>query len=98
MALLRAEKRDQVAADVWASFQIGVRRAADLMAVTTDLAKVAIATGILYDKYALMTGAATTRTESRILGDDLDDDEKQRLRDWIDGLATTAPPAVSTTR
>jgi len=96
LAQLRAEKRDEVAADVWAGFQRGVHRTVELMAKTEDLAKVAIATGILYDKYALMSGGATSRTEQRSVTDDLSDDEKQRLRDWIDGLPTVIA-APSTT-
>lgn len=43
-------------------------------------------------QYLLMSGEATSRTETKALTDDLDDTEKQRLRDWIDGLATAATP------
>jgi len=42
-------------------------------------------------QYLLMSGEATSRTETKALTDDLDDNEKQRLRDWIDGLAAAAP-------
>lgn len=93
MAELRAETKAEVTADVWAAFQLGVRRITELIPRTEDLGKVAIAAGVLYDKHALMTGEATSRTESKALTDDLDDTEKQRLRDWIDGLAAAAPPA-----
>lgn len=89
-AQLRARKRDEVAAEVWAAFQTGVRRVVDLLPMTEDLSKVAIATGVLYDKHALMSGEATSRTESRSLTDDLTDDEKLRLRDWIVNLPATA--------
>ena len=91
MALLRAETRDAVAADVWAAFQKGVRRIAELMDTTTDMAKVAVASGILYDKLALMSGEATSRTETKALTDDLSDDEKQRLRQWIVDLPAAIP-------
>lgn len=87
---LRTRKKDEVAAEVWAAFQAGVRRAVDLLPLTEDLAKVAMATGVLYDKHALMSGEATSRTESRALTDDLSDDEKLRLRDWIVSLPATA--------
>lgn len=50
-----------------------------------------MAAGMATDKSQLLAGEATSRTESRALTDDLNDDEKQRLRDWIDGLAATAP-------
>lgn len=88
MAELRAETKAEVAADVWAGFQKGVQRISVLMETTEDLSKVAIATGILFDKFALMTGEATSRTETRSVTDALDDDERERLRKWIVGLPT----------
>ena len=94
VARLRAEKHEEVVADLWAAFQRGVRRVDELIPLTTDISKVAIALGIVYDKMALMTGEPTSRTESRALTDDLSDDEKQRLREWIVGLpATVADPS-----
>src|SRR6185503_7507849 len=83
-AQLRTQKKDDVAADVWAAFQKGIRRIEELMPVTEDMAKVATATGILYDKFALMSGQATARTETVKLTDGLDDHEKDALRDAID--------------
>jgi hypothetical protein len=70
----------EVAADVWAAFQVGVKRIVELIPKTDDLSKVAIATGIIYDKAALITGQATTRTESRSLVDGMDDHERQALK------------------
>ena len=92
MVLLRAEKREDVAADVWAGFQKGVHRIVALMDTTEDMSKVAVATGILYDKFALMTGGPTSRSETRSVTDDLGDDEKQRLRNWIDALPANRVP------
>ena len=92
MAQLRTETREDVAADVWAAFQKGVRRMTVLMDTTEDLTKVAIASGILYDKMALMTGGPTSRTETRSVTDDLNDDEKRRLRDWVDSLPSLGVP------
>jgi transposase-like protein len=83
MTQLRAEKREEVVADVWAAFQKGVRRSAELMDTTEDLAKVATAAGILYDKFALMNGDPTGRTEHRDLTEGWDDHEKMALRDAI---------------
>lgn len=85
-AELRGEKKEQVREDVWAAFQTGVRRVVELIPRTDDLQKVAMATGVLYDKFALMSGEATSRTESKALTDDISDDERQRLRDWIVAL------------
>lgn len=48
-------------------------------------------------QYLLMSGEATSRNETRSVTDDLDDDEKQRLRDWIDGLPAATTPAESPT-
>ena len=84
MAQLRAEKKEEVAADVWATFQAGVRRVAELIPKTDDLQKVATATGIIYDKFALMSGEATGRTEHRELDSGLDDHESEALRKAID--------------
>ena len=88
-ARLRTEKREDVAADMWAAFQKGVRRMSELMDTAEDLTKVAIASGVIYDKLALMSGAATSRTETRSLADDYSDQEKEKLRNWIDSLPAT---------
>lgn len=49
-----------------------------------------MAAGMATDKSQLLGGGPTSRTETRTLSDDFDDDEKQRLRDWIDALPATA--------
>lgn len=85
-AQLRTEKREEVAADVWAVFQAGVRRIEELLPVTEDMGKVAVAAGILYDKYALMSGQATTRSETKALTDGLQDHEKEALRRILDEI------------
>jgi transposase-like protein len=82
-AQLRAEKREDVAQDVWAGFQMGVRRIAELMGQTEDMAKVAIATGVLFDKFALMSGEATSRSETRTLIDGMDDHERELLSEVL---------------
>ena len=41
-------------------------------------------------QYLLMSGEATGRTEHRSLTDDITDTERERLRDWIEGLPTAA--------
>ena len=70
---LRSKTRDQVADEFWSTIQIGLKRVAQLIPTTDDLQKVSIATGILYDKHALLTGGATGRTESRDLTGSLAD-------------------------
>lgn len=66
---LRTKSDPDVAADMWAVVQLGVRRIAELIPQTEDIAKVAIATGTLYDKHALLTGDVTTRSEHRDISD-----------------------------
>ena len=56
-----------------------------------------MAAGMATDKSQLLGGGPTSRTETRTLVDDLDDDEKRRLRDWIDGLPAGAPAEVPAT-
>jgi transposase-like protein len=53
--------------------------------------------GVAAEKAQLFGGGPTSRTETRTLVDDLDDDEKRRLRDWIDGLPAGTPPPVPAT-
>lgn len=89
-AQLRAETREEVASDVWATFQAGVRRVKELIPQTDDLTKVATATGILYDKYALMSGQATQRTENADVTARLTDHETAALEDAIEGLLESA--------
>ena len=81
---MRTEKREEVIADLYAVFQQGVRRIADLLPVTDDMSKVAIATGIIYDKFALMSGQVTARTELLNPTEGMNDGEKQALSDAID--------------
>ena len=42
--------------------------------------------GVAVEKSQLLSGGPTSRTETRSLANDLSDDEKQRLRNWIDSL------------
>ena len=49
--------------------------------------------GILVDKAQLLTGAPTSRTETRALTDGLEDHEKQALRDAIDRILHPEPVA-----
>jgi hypothetical protein len=74
-AELRLKTGDQVADAMWVVIQQGVRRIAELIPRTDDLGKVGVAVGILYDKRALLTGAATGRTEHRDLSGSLSDND-----------------------
>ena len=89
-AELRQQKSEDVAADVWATFQDGVRRVKELIPQTDDLTKVATATGILYDKFALMSGHATQRTETADVTAKLSDHETAALEDALENLLESA--------
>jgi transposase-like protein len=87
MAQLRAEKKDEVAADTWATFQLGVRRVAELIPQTEDVQRVATAAAIMFDKFALMMGQATDRVETRDVTATLPDDELEAvttsISEWL---------------
>jgi len=51
----------------------------------------AVIYGIAIDKAQLLSGAATSRTETKALSDGLSDHEKQQLRDGLDRLLADAP-------
>lgn len=55
----------------------------------------AVIYGIAIDKGQLLSGAATSRTETKTLTDGLDDHEKQQLRDLLDAWALEDSPTVS---
>lgn len=82
-AQLRTEKREEVAQDLWATFQLAVHRTAELIPLTDDVQKVATTAAIIYDKFALINGSPTARTETRSLPP-LDDHEARALRDALD--------------
>ena len=68
-AHLRTKTRDEVAAQLWAAIQIGIKEVAKGIVGDAPLRDKSVALGILYDKHALMTGGATGRTENRELHD-----------------------------
>ncbi len=58
-----------------------------------DPREVIVATSMATDKSQLLTGNATSRSETRTLTDGLDDHEKQVLRDLIDGATAESAEA-----
>lgn len=72
---LRHKTRDVVADELWASIQLGIREVARGITGDAPLRDKVVAFGILYDKHALLTGAATSRSESRDLTGTLSDPE-----------------------
>lgn len=73
---LRQKTRDEVAERMWAAIQVGVDEIAKgLRDPDAPLRDKAMATGVLYDKHALLTGGATGRTESRDITGTISDGE-----------------------
>lgn len=72
---LRTKSRDEVADQMWATIQIGVVEVARGIVGDAPLRDKVVALGVLYDKHALLTGAATARTESRDITGTLSDAE-----------------------
>jgi transposase-like protein len=89
-AEVRAKTREDLADEFKAIAHLGLavlRQRLEAGEIETrDLVPVV---GVAVDKSQLLTGAATSRSESRALTDDLSDTEKQRLRDWIDRVSPT---------
>lgn len=77
--------REAKSEDIAEAYRIGVfaglSRMLELIPIETDLGKLNAATGTAFDKYMLVTGQATARTEHRDLdGTVATDDDRQRAR------------------
>lgn len=84
-AELRAKTRDEMRD----GFRVIVHKAQERLTElvpTMEARDLTILLGVATDKGLLLSGDATARTETRTWTDDLGDDEKQKLRDWIDSL------------
>jgi hypothetical protein len=68
-AQFRTRARDEMATDVKAAFLKGLHRTVELLAKDTDLRAVGDVTDKLGNRYALLSGEATARTEHRDLTD-----------------------------
>lgn len=72
---LRRKTRDEVADQMWAAIQVGLQEVAKGLSGDAPLRDKSVALGILYDKHALLTGMATSRSESRDLTGTMSDAE-----------------------
>jgi transposase-like protein len=86
---LRAKTREEAATGFRVLMHAAQARLFDLIP-TMEARDLTILLGVAADKGQLLSGEATSRTETRSVTDDLPDDEKRRLRDWIDSLPTAA--------
>lgn len=92
-AELRVKTREEAAAGFSVLMYMAQERLRELIP-TMEPRDLTILLGVSAEKSQLLGGGPTSRTETRALSDDFDDDEKQRLRDWIDALpATVGVPA-----
>jgi hypothetical protein len=90
MSRLVAEKRETVGSHLWAGMQVALESVvAGLKDPDAPLQARATTFGILFDKWALMSGEATARTETKDVTVDLPDDIRRDLRDrFSDRLRT----------
>lgn len=91
-AILRDKTRDDVAAEMWSAIQIGLEEVAKGLRGDAPLRDKATALGILYDKHALLTGEATTRSEHRDITD-ADDAGLDTLEQVLSANSPFAPTA-----
>lgn len=94
---LRQRTRDEVADTMWATIQLGIAEVAKgLRDPDAPLRDKVVALGVLYDKRALLTGDATSRSENRDITGTLSDRElidAIREAERLAGGAGTAEPA-----
>lgn len=94
-AQLRSRTREEVALEFWTVIQLAVKHVKAGLEGDEPLRDKAQALGVLYDRYALLSGQATSRTEHRDLTADLDDHEKATLRDLIEGALAEPAQTVA---
>jgi len=84
-AELRAKTREEAADGFSVLMHLAMQRLSELVP-QMEPRDLTILLGVSAEKSQLLSGGPTNRTETRSLADDLDDNEKRRLRDWIDSL------------
>ncbi len=83
---LRTEKREAVEEMFWAGIQVGLKAVVEGLTGDAKLGEKAVALGVIYDKYALLSGNVTSRSETQSITDGLPEDKRRKLRDWMDTL------------
>lgn len=81
---LRTRAREEVAEDFWTGVQVGLEEVTKGLRTDAPLKDKAAALGVLYDRFALLTGDPTARTENREVEAGLKDHESEALRKAID--------------
>jgi hypothetical protein len=78
--VLRERTKEAVTGEWWGFVQEAFRRSVRLLDETEDPVKAATTGAIIFDKMALASGDATSRTESRNISDDIPASVKRELR------------------
>lgn len=81
---LRTTARAKVIEDLWVGVQVGLDAVIRAFAEDAPIHQKAEAFKVIAERYVLLNGEATARTETRSLTEGLDDHEKQTLADAID--------------
>ncbi len=81
-AQLRTTARETVAEEMWIGIQVGVRELVAGLSGDAPLHHKASAFQALADRFALLTGGATSRTESRELNDLPDSSYVAAIAEW----------------
>ena len=90
---LRTRAREEFAAELYAGVQEGARHVIDGMRdPDAPLRDKAQAFGILYDRFALLSGEATSRSEHRDIS--VDDDTVAAIEGYLAGSPWTVPAGV----
>lgn len=96
MAQLVAENSEAVKGHLWAGMQVALDSVIEgLKQPEAPLQARVIAFGVLYDKHALMSGEATSRSESKNISDDLPASVKRELRRRYADLRSSGGDAVA---
>ena|SRR3990170_165464 len=91
----RTTAREVVVEALWVGVQVGINEVTKALRGDAPPHQKAAALAVLYDRYALMTGQATSRSENRTLTEGLDDHERDALRRLLEEAieAATLDPA-----
>jgi hypothetical protein len=84
---LRTTAREVVVQELWVGLQVGVKVLTEGLEGDAPLNHKAAAFDSLAERYALLNGEATTRTENRELLNTFNDGEKEALAAWLHDVA-----------
>lgn len=80
---LRTTAREVVVEQFWMGIQVGIQQVTEGLRGDAPLREKASALDNLVEKFALLSGEATNRTEHRELLNGFDDGEKEAAAEWL---------------